>query len=183
MSRMKRKIVRDGILGRKTLLLSVAAIVAALASLASLAGPAQAYNTGSCFGYGYGISDVDQFKMSSGRVDFGDGWHLGGSPLWDAVVCWGEEGSINIRGKLYNDSPTLFMAAIDIRYFHTDGSYWTSPKEYGWGKNGQYLPINHQMPGATTVDRVRIRLWDCGTSGTCQLANAETFHRGDVNIQ
>jgi hypothetical protein len=190
MSRMKRKIVRDGMLGRKTLLLAVAAMAAALASLASLAGPAQAYDSRTCFALvTEPVADIDQFKMNSGSVDFGDSWHLGGSPLGDAVVCWGDGGQIVIRGNLYADSPTPITAAIDVRYFHTDGTFGTTQRQRFLGQNGENRSIQYNLDsgtGTSTVDRVRIRLWRCLPSpsgGDCNLVNAETFHRGDVNIE
>ncbi|MGH8895060.1 MAG: hypothetical protein ACRDWY_17425 [Actinomycetes bacterium] len=168
----------------------VAALAAALGSLVLFPGPAQAYDSRSCFAaLPVPVTDIDQFKMKSGSVDFGDGWHLGGSPLGDAVVCWGGgTGYIAIIGKVYADSPTLITTGVDVRYFRTDGSYSTSSRVYFSGSNGESSsPLQFAMPGGTAVDRVRIRLWRCWLTGSggldCNLSNAETFHRGDVNIQ
>ena len=174
---------------RKWTLRALTTVVATTGALVSLAGPAQAYDSRTCFAaLPIAVSDIDQFKMKTGIVDFGDGWHLGGSPVGDAVVCWGGgAGDVSITGKLYADSPTAINAGVDVRYFRTDGSYNTSQRHIFLGSNGESSGISFTMPGAAAVDRVRIRLWTCvptpSGAADCNLVNAVTFHRGDVNFE
>jgi hypothetical protein len=185
----------------RTATAALATAVAAAAALMATTGSAHAYDGRSCQVAILGeVFEHDQFKMKTGSVDFGDGWHLWGSPLGDAVVCWGADGGgtgpgdeldvgdIVIKGKLYADSPNLITTGVDVRYFRTDGSYTTTQRVYFSGSNGESSnPLSFSMPGAAAVDRVRIRLWRCWATGSgsldCNLSNAETFHRGDVNIQ
>ena len=174
---------------KRSRIATATAALAAAAALIATTGSAHAYDSRTCFAaLPVPVTDIDQFKMNSGSVDFGDGWHLGGSPLGDAVVCWGGgAGDVTIRGKLYADSPTGINAAVDVRYFRTDGSYTTSQRHMFFGSNGENSAVGFTMPGAAAVDRVRIRLWRCvptySGATDCNLVNAETFHRGDVNIE
>lgn len=174
---------------RRWTLRALTAVVVTTGSLVSLAGPAQAYDSNTCSArLPVPVTDVDQFKLSAGSVDFGDGWHLFGAPVGDAVVCWGGGGGdIAISGNLYADSPTSINIAVDVRYYRAAGSgTTTSNSVYFFGRNGESKAVPHIMPGGAAFDRVRIRLWLCGVTpsdGTCSLVNAETFHRGDVNGQ
>jgi hypothetical protein len=170
---------------RKWTFRALATVVLATGSVASLAGPAQAYDSSTCLALTQvPVTDVDRFKKWNGIVDFGDGLHLGGSPLGDAVVCWGAgAGDVVIAGKLYADSPTAINAAADVRYYRTDGSYSTSSKMMFFGSNGQSKALQFAMPGAATVYRVVIRLWTCWPTNSgvadCSHVNSAVLDRGD----
>jgi hypothetical protein len=181
MLRMTRKIVRDGMLGRKTIVRSGAALAAALVALVCLSGPAQAYDEGDCDRHlgAANVVDVDRFKVSSGSVDFGDGLHLFGSPLGDAVVCWGGDGSFALKGRLYADSPTRFALRADIT-FDQPGLVRKSFS----GKNGEnvFIGIIDTVDSSSpAINRVTIRLINCGdpVSGICQQVSSITRNRGD----
>ena len=70
---------------------SVTAMVAVVGSLVCLAGPAEAFDSGTCNSI-FGADNVRRttaFKIDTGtvgKVDFGDHLHLGGAPQGTAVV-------------------------------------------------------------------------------------------------
>jgi hypothetical protein len=160
----------------------VAALAAALGSLAFLTGPAHAYDEGDCDRHlgAANVVDVDRFKVSSGSVDFGDGLHLFGSPLGDAVVCWGGDGSFALKARLYADSSTRIAVRADIT-FDQPGLV----RKTFSGKNGEnvFIGIIDTVDGSIpAINQVTIRLFNCGdpVSGICrQLVNPVTRNRGD----
>jgi hypothetical protein len=177
--------VKTSMLGRNTMLRSVAALAAALASLAFFAAPAQAYDQGTCNSWhapklGY-LADVDRVKSSVGSVDFGDGWHLGGSPTGDAVICWGSEAQVAIFGRLYADSPTPITAGINVTYYGTYNTV-TTPIMWFDGQNGQSAYVGWEKKDIGHIYKVRIRLYDCGAPNVmdgCELVNTITRNYGD----
>jgi hypothetical protein len=68
------------------------------------------------------VEKVESFKIDGGYVDFGDDWHVGGSPQGDAVVGWSIDGRVAVKGKLYSDnllSPQ--KATVRIRFRRANG--------------------------------------------------------------
>lgn len=144
---------------------SVAAMVATVGSLACLAGPAQAYDRGSCeqkLGAA-NVEEVDTIGVNVGKVDFGDHLHLSGTPLGDAVVCWGENGNVAIVGRLFADSSTWTLAKARITVFTAGGSAST-PRDYSiqgrWAQSTVISEVLGMHPGPVT--RVQIQLYSDG---------------------
>src|SRR4051794_31344982 len=79
------------------------------ASLLAMAGSAQAFDSGTCQQFfGSSGTNVDTVQVDTGtfgQVDFGDHNHWFGKPLGTAVVCWGANGRVNVRGQLFADNP------------------------------------------------------------------------------
>jgi len=77
---------------------SVTAMVAVVGSLVCLAGPAEAFDSGTCNSL-FGADNVRRavpFKIDTGtvgKVDFGDHLHLWGAPQGTAVVCSNKAGA------------------------------------------------------------------------------------------
>ena len=160
------------VLARKKIVRSVAATVAAAAALTCLAGPAQAYDRGTCEAEPGTATIVDDDKVSinGGKVDFGDILHWGGAPAGTAVVCWKANGGVRVRGRLFADSnSTLITAELEIGAIRTSGTVSTMwydfqglyaenrVVDFGW----DYGTFNHIRirlykwePGATTRERV-----------------------------
>ena len=124
-------------LGRKKIARSVAATAAAAAALTCLAGPAQAYDRGTCEAESgtSTIVDDDRVSINGGKVDFGDILHLGGAPAGTAVVCWKADGGVRVRGRLFADSnTTLITAQVEVAAIRTSGTVSTM----GFDFNGLY---------------------------------------------
>ena len=160
----------------------VAALAAALGSLVVFAGPAQAYNEGDCNSAftAPNIVDVDTIRWGSGPVDFGDGPHLFGSPLGDAVVCWNGDGRVAIKGRLFADSWNPLRVAYDITFVRSNGTTLTTQRLDFWGTDGDNREVSWTHP--PTVNRVSIRLFDCGnpvSNGSCLRVATITKGRGD----
>lgn len=162
---------------------SLTAMVVAAGSVAALAGPAQAYDKGTCndrFGAA-NVDEVDIVRLDTGQVgevDFGDDLHLFGAPQGNAVVCWQHNGKVAVVGRLYADpwpSNGFVSASAQIKYYN-----YTNPAlnaSTAWGvtsTNGlKKISIDH-APAAGYVDRVRIRLYN----GTTLVHSSNRF-RGD----
>ena len=156
---------------------SVAAVVATVGSLACLAGPAQAYDRGTCeqkLGAS-NVEEVDTFAVNVGKVDFGDLLHLSGTPLGKAVVCWGENGNVAIVGRVFADSSTWTLAKARITVYSANGSA-SSPRDYSiQGRYAQSTVISETLglhPGPVT--RVRFQFYADGV-----LGYTRGEHRGD----
>jgi hypothetical protein len=148
---------------------SLTAMVVAAASLATLAGPAQAYNRGSCdvLSGAANIYAVDDVNMDGGRADFGDRHHAGGVPWGNAVVCWARNGSAMVVGRLFADRyQGVTEPKVEITYFNNgvEGAPGSSAGTHGWSFKGSNADSRFVLSstGAETVDRVRIRLFADG---------------------
>lgn len=178
----------------KTGVTILAVTAASFMALAFFAAPAQAYDQGTCNSwfnsyepFSEELTDVDRVKASAGSVDFGDGWHLGGSPAGDAVICWGSDGYAAIIGRLYADTPTLTHAGIDVTYYGTYGNY-TTPIIGFAGQNGESTLASpsrysyfHSI-GRGHINKVRIRLYNCGAPNVndgCYVVTTITRNNGD----
>lgn len=148
------------VLARKKIVRSVAAAAAAAAALACLAGPAQAYDRGTCEAESgtSTIVDDDRVSINGGKVDFGDILHLGGAPAGTAVVCWKADGGVRVRGRLFADSnTTLITAQVEVAAIRTSGTVSTMAFDF----NGLYAQNRVVDFGwsSGTFDHVRIRLF------------------------
>src|SRR3972149_8707504 len=105
---------------------SVTAMVAAVGWLVCLAGPAEAFDSGTCNSL-FGADNVrgaTAFKIDTGtvgKVDFGDHLHLWGAPQGTAVVCWALSGAVAVGGGLFTDTQgEIINAEARITYFRGD---------------------------------------------------------------
>ena len=148
---------------------SLTAMVVSAGLLASLAGPAQAYDRGSCnvLSGAANIYAVDDVNMDGGRADFGDHHHAGGVPWGNAVVCWAHNGSAKLVGRLFADRyQGVTEPKVEITYFNNgvQGAPGSLAGPHGWSFKGMNAQSGFVLSstGAETVDRVRIRLFADG---------------------
>jgi hypothetical protein len=99
----------------------------AAGSLVSLAGPAQAYDRGTCNSI-YGAQNVDvaaQFTIetgTAGNFDFGDDLHLFGAPQGTAVVCSTHDGRVRLIGKGFPDNGVVLVnPQVRIQFMGNNG--------------------------------------------------------------
>ncbi len=151
---------------KKWMVGSLTAMVVAVGSLASLAGPAQAYDAGTCDGiFGVGNSAVDRFKAdtgSAGKVDFGDVPHWFAVPQGDAVACWADDGRVALKGRVFADSgDTITLTSAKVTFFNNGVAGPESVHEFfgGYGTN----KLVNRVSAAGNFNRVRIRLFSVGT--------------------
>lgn len=139
---------------------SLAAAAVLAGSMTGLAAPAQAYDRGHCnwlFGAA-NVAGVDTVRVDGGAVDFGDGFHLGGWPQDNAVVCWSVDGRVALAGRVYADNWRENISVYAKVSFYR-GGVEGSVKTYGTtGKEGASAPVN-RVSGAGNHSRVRIRLY------------------------
>jgi hypothetical protein len=145
----------------------VAAMVVAVGLLASLAGSAQAYDKGTCdqiFGVGNSAVDLaNEDTGSSGKVDFGDVNHWFGVPLGTAVVCWGNNGKVAVKGRVFADSgDVLTFTSAKLTFFNNGVAGTELVAAEFWGNNGSDRIVS-RISGAGFFNRVRIRLYSAGT--------------------
>ena len=157
---------------------SVTAMVAAVGSLVCLAGPAEAFDGGTCnskFGAD-NVSRVATFKIDTGtigKVDFGDHLHLGGAPQGTAVVCWQNAGAVAVVGYLFVDTQgneVIRDVRAEITYFKGDVVGATSQHSFTGGGNTSKL-VNEVKSGGVFT-RVRLRLFRNET-----VVRTERFNR------
>jgi len=141
---------------------SVTAMVAAVGSLVCLAGPAEAFDSGTCnslFGAANVVSACT-FKIDTGavgKVDFGDHLHLWGAPQGTAVVCFALSGAVAVKGYLYADSSDPTWVQAEITYFRGDVVGATSQHQVT-GNNAASTLVNTLKSGGVFT-RVRLRLF------------------------
>jgi hypothetical protein len=106
---------------------TAAAALAAAAFIGTTAGPAQAYDRGTCNGI-YGAQNVDvaaQFTIetgTAGNFDFGDDLHLFGEPRGTAVVCSTHDGRVRLIGKGFPDNGvTLVNPQVRVQFMGNNG--------------------------------------------------------------
>ena len=141
---------------------SLAAIVVAGGSLVAVAGPAQAYDSGTCNGLfgAANVADVDPVLVDTGTVDmvdFGDGLHLWGAPQGTAVVCWHRDGRVAVKGRVYADNAHDIAVRAEITLYNA-GIASTATKYTLTGHNGASRDVSRLTTGGNH-DRVRIRLY------------------------
>jgi hypothetical protein len=136
-------------------------------SAAALAGPAQAFDTGTCnemFGSN-NIASVDSFNMetgTAGEVDFADGpFAWWGAPLGNAVVCWNKNGHVGVRGILYADPfQNGVKAQMQIQYYcngvHITHVDYDTPTISASSSVKSYSVWS--VPTKAVYDKVRIQL-------------------------
>jgi hypothetical protein len=168
-------------LGRKKIVRSVAATAAAAAALACLAGPAQAYDRGTCEAESGAamIVDDDRLSVNGGKVDFGDILHLGGAPAGTAVVCWRADGGVRVVGRLFADSnSTLITAQVEIEAFRTSGTVSKMAFDFkGLYAQNRVLDFGFN---SGTFDSIRVRLFKWEPSATTRERVASiNVGRGD----
>ena len=157
---------------------SVSAIVAVVGSLVCIAGPAEAFDKGTCnskFGAD-NVHRVHTFKIDTGtggKVDFGDHLHLGGAPQGTAVVCFQNAGAVAVVGYLFADTQNNEVI-LDIRavitYFQGDVVGATSQHSFSGSGNASKL-VNVRKSGGVFT-RIRLQLFRNGT-----LVQTEPFSR------
>jgi len=147
---------------KSVMLRSVAAMVAAVVSLVCFAGPAEAFDSGTCnniFGADNVVSACT-FKIDTGtdgKVDFGDHLHLWGAPQGTAIVCFARSGAVAVKGHLYADSPNPLWVQAEITYFIGDAVGATSRHQVT-GNNAASTLVN-QLKSGGVFTRVRLRLF------------------------
>jgi hypothetical protein len=151
---------------RKWTVGSLTGLVVAVGALASLAGPAQAYDAGTCdwrFGAG-NVADVDLVWIDAGpasRTDFGDVRQEGDVTIGKApaVVCWAEDGQVAVLGRVFADSgDTVTVATAQVTFFDEDGAALAPSSHSVVGTQAASSPMNHGAGGGTFT-RARIRLY------------------------
>jgi hypothetical protein len=149
---------------------SVTAMVAAVGSLVCLAGPAEAFDSGTCNNI-FGPDNVDRvhtFKIDTGtvgKVDFGDHLHLWGAPQGTAVVCFQNAGAVAVKGYLYADTPAAssfggveyIFAKAKITYFSGDVVRATS--EHSFSGGGAASKLVNELKSGVRFTRVRLKLF------------------------
>jgi hypothetical protein len=168
-------------LARKKLVRSVAATAAVAAALACLAGPAQAYDRGTCEAEPgtATIVDDDRVSINGGKVDFGDILHLGGAPAGTAVVCWKADGGVRVRGRLFADSNSaLITAQVEVGAIRTSGTVSTMAYDFkGLYAENRVVDFGWDYG---TFNHIRIRLykWEPSATARERVANI-VVSRGD----
>ena len=144
---------------------SVTAMVAAVGSLVCLAGPAEAFDSGTCNSV-FGADNVRRavtFKIDTGtvgKVDFGDHLHLWGAPQGTAVVCWQKAGSVAVKGRLFTDTQNdeIIFAQAEITYFKGDVVGATSQHSVTGNGTANTL-VNTLKSGGADFTKIRLRLF------------------------
>jgi hypothetical protein len=126
------------------------AVAAVAGSLVTLAGPAQAYDKGTCErGFGAGnVLDVDTIRVDTTYADLGDLPHggLASGPRGDAVVCWSTDGRVAVVGRVFFESPHPSWAAeLHITVADADPN---TPTAYDYPVSG--------TPGTVTSAELRL---------------------------
>jgi hypothetical protein len=151
---------------RKWMVGSLTGLVVAVGALASLAGPAQAYDAGTCdwrFGAG-NVADVDLVWIDTGptgKVDFGDVRNTGDQVLGKApaAVCWAADGQVAVLGRVFAYSgDTVTVATAQVTFFDDDGVALAPSSHSVVGSQAASSPMNHGA-GGRTFTRARIRLY------------------------
>jgi hypothetical protein len=166
MMRTKRAMVR-----------SVAAMVAAVGSLVCLAGPADAFDSGTCNNL-FGANNVRfavAFKIDTGavgKVDFGDHLHLWGAPQGTAVVCSNKARDVAVVGRLFIDTQNdeNIFALAKITYFKGDVVGATS--EHNVQGNGTANTLVNTLKSGGGFTKIRLRLY----------RNSVLVHTKDISL-
>ena len=114
MSGMTKGLVRAG----ATLAVTVGAMTA-------LAGPAAAYDRANCDNT-FGADNVrvaTTFKIetgTTGQFDFGDDFHLFGTPMGTAVACSSKSGGVRVLGKAFPDGATLVNPQVRVQFLRSN---------------------------------------------------------------
>jgi hypothetical protein len=130
------------------------------------------------------VEKVETFKMTGGKVDFGDDPHLGGQPLSDAVVCWSIDGRVAVKGKLYSDNfGDPQTAIVEIRFRRTNGQV-TNPTTRSISTGGGWVgsrEVEKVSPiGSFNEVRIRLKLFlpDSGLGRpVSSIVATQTFRR------
>jgi len=144
---------------------SVTAMVAAVGSLVCLAGPAEAFDSGTCNSL-FGADNVRSavaFKIDTGavgKVDFGDHLHLGGAPQGTAVVCSSKARAVAVRGYLFTDTPDGEIINVEARitYYRGDVVGATSQHQFSGNYAASKL-VNVLKSGGGGFTKIRLRLF------------------------
>ena len=162
----------------------VGSLTGVLVAVASLAGPAQAYDAGTCdwrFGAG-NVADVDLVWIDTGlgsQVDFGDVRNPGDVTIGKApaVVCWADDGQVAVLGRVFADSPdTVTVATARVTFYDDDGVALPTTSHSVVGTQAASSPMNHGA-GNDNFTRARIRLYSRdGKLST--LVHTSNYYRG-----
>jgi len=150
---------------KRAMVRSVTAMVAVVGSLVCLAGPAEAFDKGTCNSK-FGADNVRRttaFKIDTGtvgKVDFGDHLHLWGAPQGTAVVCWQKAGSVAVVGRLFTDTQNdeIIFAQAEITYFKGDVVGATSQHSVRGNGTANTL-VNELKSGGGDFTKIRLRLF------------------------
>lgn len=156
------------------------------AALVSGAGFASRYNKDDCaliFGSA-NVEKVKSFKIEAGKVDFGDDFHVFGSPQGKAVLCWSIDGRVAIKGKLYSDNfRDTQTAHAEIAFRRTNGN-WTQPFVYLAASQGLVVVSSRveKVSPLGKFNKVRVRLKyflpDTGIEGASTITvKTKTYNR------
>jgi hypothetical protein len=147
---------------KSAMIRSVTAMVAAVGSLVCLAGPAEAFDSGTCNSLfcADNVRRAVAFKIDTGavgKVDFADHLHLGGAPQGTAVVCSSKTGAVALKGYLCADSSDLLWVQAEITYFRGDVVGATSQHQVT-GNNAASTLVNELKSGGVFT-KIRLRLF------------------------
>jgi hypothetical protein len=152
---------------------SVTAMVAAVGSLVCLAGPAEAFDSGTCNSL-FGADNVrgaSPFKIDTGtdgKVDFGDHLHLWGAPQGTAVVCFQNAGAVAVKGYLYADPGDAGVVNLNVRaeitYFKGDVVGAASQHDISsFTGTGLRFKLVNTLKSGGFFTKIRLRLFRNGT--------------------
>lgn len=150
----------------------ITVVVVALIGSLLQAAPARAYQD-CTFVPGGSASDVDTLRIDTGEgndVDFGDDWHVGGAPQGNALICWGTNGTVAFKGKVFADSGAW---ATEVGYevcYHNYGC--TGDRTLFWGNWAASREVSHGT--RCCVNRLTLRLYAQG-----DVKYSVTRSRGD----
>jgi hypothetical protein len=145
-------------------------MVAAVGSLVCLAGPAEAFDSGTCNSL-FGADNVRgavAFKIdtgTAGKVDFGDHLHLWGAPQGTAVVCFQKAGAVAVKGYLFADTQNnevILDVRAEITYFKEGGVVGATSQHSFSGSGAASKLVNERKSGGFFT-KIRLRLLRNGT--------------------
>jgi hypothetical protein len=164
------------------MLAAAAMALTAMSVALSVAGPAQAYDRGTCERR-YGAANIEKvymFKMNAGEVDFGDLGHLAGAPLGNAVVCWKTNGSVQVIGRLFADAIgySVFVTA-KLRFTHSSGFSWSTDPFSVSGQHAQNIVVDRgASANSGSINRVDIAFYKGDPAwGPQQYVTTITYNR------
>ncbi|MFG1230181.1 hypothetical protein [Xanthobacter wiegelii] len=140
-------------------LLTAAGLGLALAGVTG--GAAHAFGAGDCTMFAQSnVARVQEISINTNNADFGDFPHLFGAPLGKAIICWGADGRVGVRGTLFaDDFREPIQAILKVRYQAADGTWTPFARGDVIGQGGlvAFQRFVHTSPRGR-FNRVQIRL-------------------------
>jgi len=163
--------------------LAVVAVFAAALVAPGLVPAAHAYDAGTCSS---GYDDVDTVRIdtgTSGNVDFGDDYHIGGVPQGNGVVCWGHDRtSVYLKGKLFWDSYGAGCADAVVQTYDTSSnllSYQDFSEVCSYGGLASKVIDHYASSSSGKLDRIRISLYRREFDRSRTLVHVSNRYYGD----